>query len=90
MRSKREVRYVVSRLSDPEDIESAREPIGWHPFLDLAEKHADREGPGTCVDAEGGSYHLDGPYRRHGEWRAEWTNRNVYRGRKKGRPAPEV
>jgi hypothetical protein len=78
--SHREVRYVVSRLLDPNDIESARQPIGWHPYLDLAIRHADREGAGTCVDAEGGSYRLDGPYRRHGQWLTEWTNRNLYQG----------
>jgi len=88
--SQKEVRYVVSRLEDPEDLESARKPIGWHPYLDLAKKHADREGAGTCVDAEGGCYQFDGPYRRRGHWHAEWTNRNLYQGRTKSSPAPEA
>jgi hypothetical protein len=82
------VRYVVSRLKDPGDVESDREPIGWHPSLDLAKKHADRVGTGTCVDAEGGSYHLHGPYSHRGQWRAEWTNRNLYQGGKKRGAAP--
>lgn len=83
MSSQKEVRYVVLRLEDPEDLESARDPIGWHRYLDLAKKHADREGAGTCVDAEGGSYRFDGPYRRRGRWYPEWTNRNLYQGRAK-------
>jgi hypothetical protein len=86
--SRKEVRYVVSRLEDPDDLESAREPIGWHPYLDLAKKHADRLGAGTCVDAEGGTYHSDGPYGRRQRWQAEWTNRNLYQGRKGSSPAP--
>ena len=83
MSSQKEVRYVVSLLKDANDLESAREPIGCHPYLDLAKKHADRVGAGACVDAEGGSYQLDGPYRRRGRWRTEWTNRNLYQGREK-------
>ena len=90
MSSQKGVRYVVSRLINPDDIESAREPIGWHPYLDLAKKHADRVGAGTCVDAEGGSYHLDSSYRQRGQWQAEWTNRNLYQGGKKRGPAPGV
>ena len=90
MGSQKEVRYVVSRLENPDDLESAREPIDWYPYLDLAKKHADRVGAGTCVDAEGGTYYLDGPYGRRGRWRAEWTNRNLYQGGKKRLPAPEV
>lgn len=80
MSSQKEVRYVVSRLKDPDDIESAREPVDWHPYLDMAKKHADRLGAGTCVDAEGGTYHRDGPYKRRGQWQTEWTNRNLYQG----------
>ncbi len=90
MSSHKEVRYIVSRLADPGDIESPREPIAWHPYLDLAKKHADRIGPGTCVDAEGGSCRLDGPYGRRGVWQAEWTNRNLYQGGNKTQPAPGV
>lgn len=85
----KEVRYVVSRLLDPADVESARDPLGWHPYLDLAKKHADRMGAGTCVDAEGGTYHLDGSYKRRGQWQAEWTNRNLYQGGIKARRPPE-
>jgi hypothetical protein len=88
--SHKEVRYVVSRLQEPGNVESARDPIGWHPYLDLAIRHADREGVGTCVDAEGGSYHLEGPYRRRGQWLTEWTNRNLYQGGNKRGPRPEV
>ncbi len=83
MSSHKEVRYVVSRLQDPDDVGSPRQPIGWHPYLDLAIRHADREGAGTRVDAEGGSYHLEGPYRRRGQWLTEWTNRNIYESAKK-------
>ena len=90
MSSKKEVRYVVSRLKDPDDLQGEREPIDWHPYLDLAKKHADRLGPGTCVDAEGGTYHTDGPYRRRERWQAEWTNRNLYLGRQKTVPVTEV
>jgi hypothetical protein len=90
MSSKKEVRYIVSRLKDPDDLQGEREPIGWHPYLDLAKKHADRVGPGTCVDAEGGTYHTDGPYRRRERWQAEWTNRNLYLGRQKAVPVSEV
>jgi hypothetical protein len=90
VRSKKEVRYVVSRLKDPDDLEGEREAIGCHPYLDLAKKHADRLGPGTCVDAEGGTYYFDGPYRRREQWQVEWTNRNLYQGRKARSPAPEV
>jgi hypothetical protein len=78
--SQKDVRYVVSRLCDPDDLESEREPIAWHPYLDLAKKHADRVGVGTCVDAEGGAYHLVGAFGRRGRWQAEWTNRNLYQG----------
>jgi len=88
--SQKEVRYVVSRLKNPDDIESAREPIGWHLYLDLAKKHADRLGAGTCVDAEGGTYRQDGSYRHRSQWRVEWTNRNLYQGGKTRGPAPEV
>lgn len=86
MSSQKEVRYVVSRLKDPTDPEGPREPIGWHPYLDLAKKHADRLGASACVDAEGGTYNLDGPYRRHGQWHKEWTNRNLYQGKKRDVP----
>jgi hypothetical protein len=88
--TKKEIRYVVSRLKDPEDLESEREMIGHHPYLDLAKKHADRVGPGTCVDAQGGSYLHDGPYGRHARWQVEWTNRNLYQARKKRSPLTEV
>ena len=90
MRSKREVRYVVSRLKDPSDPESEREAIGCHPYLDLAKKHADRIGPGTCVDAQGGIYYFDGPYGRREGWQVEWTNRNLYQGGKRQARIPEV
>jgi hypothetical protein len=90
VRSKREVRYVVSRLRNPDDIESAREAIGCHPSLDLAKKHADRLGPGTCVDAEGGTYHSYGQSCRCVQWQMEWINRNLYQGGKKKSPVPGV
>lgn len=83
MSSQKEVRYIVSWLQDPDDLDSAREPISWYPQLDLARKQADRMGAGTCVDAEGGIYRLDGPYGRRGQWHREWTNRNLYQGGKK-------
>jgi hypothetical protein len=90
VRSKREVRYVVSRLKDPDDLEGEREAIGWHPYLELAKSHADRVGPGTFVDAEGGTYYYDGPYGRRTLWQVEWTNLNLYQGRRKRVRAPEV
>jgi hypothetical protein len=90
VRSKRELRYVVSRLKDPDDLEGERETIGYHPYLDLAKKHADRLGPGTRVDAEGGTYYSDGSHARRTQWQVEWTNRDLYRGGKKRGPAPEV
>ena len=83
MRGKKEVRYVVSRLKNPDDLEGERERIGWYPYLELARHHADRTGPGTCVDAEGGTYYKDGPHGRRTGWQVEWTNRNLYQGRKK-------
>ena len=90
MSSFKEVHYVVSRLKNPDDLEGERELIGWHPYLDLAKKHADRLGAGSCVDAEGGTYYLDGPYKRRGQWRAEWINRNLYQSGKKTGSISEV
>ena len=86
MRSKKEVRYVVSRLKSPDDPEGERERIGCHPSLELARRHADRLGPDTFVDAEGGTYRFDGHSSRRSCWEAEWTNRNLYQGRKKRSP----
>jgi hypothetical protein len=88
--SKKEVRYIVSRLVDPADLESERETLGCYPYLDLAKKHADRVGPGACVDAQGGTYLRDGPYRHHSCWQVEWTNRNLYQGSKKRKSDSEV
>jgi hypothetical protein len=88
--SYRDVRYVVSRLKDPDDVDSVREPLGCYPFLELAMRHADREGAGTCVDAEGGTYHLEGPHGRRGQWLTEWTNLNLYQGAKKRSPQPSA
>ena len=88
MRGKKEVRYIVSRLKDPDDLEGERETIGWHPYLEPAKSHADRTGPGTVVDAEGGTLYFDSPYGRRTRWQADWTNRNLYQGRKKGSPVP--
>ena len=88
MRGKKEVRYIVSRLKDPDDLEGERERIGWHPYLELAKSQADRTGPGTFVDAEGGTYYSDSPYGRRTRWQVEWTNRNLYQGRKKRSPVP--
>ncbi len=88
MRGKKEVRYIVSRLKDLDDLEGERETIGWYPYLELAKSQADRTGPGTLVDAEGGTYYVDGPYRRRTRWQVEWTNRNLYQGRKKSSPLP--
>jgi hypothetical protein len=88
VRSKREVRYVVSRLKNLEDLEGERVAIGWYPFLDLAKNHADRMGPGTFVDAEGGTYYFDGPYGRRTLWQVEWTNPNLYQGRTKRSALP--
>jgi hypothetical protein len=87
VRGKREVRYIVSRLKDPDDLEGERERVGWHPYLELAKRHADRMGPGTFVDAEGGTYYLDGPFGRRSRWEAEWTNPNLYQGRNKASQA---
>jgi hypothetical protein len=87
MRGKKEVRYVVSRLKNPDDLEGGRERIGCHPYLELAKSQADRMGPGTRVDAEGGTYYLDGPYGRRSRWEVEWTNHDLYRGRKKASQA---
>jgi hypothetical protein len=83
VRGKKEVRYVVSRLTNPEDPESEREMLGTHPFLELAKSQADRTGPGTFVDAEGGTFYCDSPHGRRTRWDVEWTNRNLYEGRKK-------
>ena len=88
MRGKKEVRYVVSRLKNPGDLEGERERIGCHPYLELARSHADRMGSDTFVDAEGGTYYFDGASTRHTRWETEWTNRNLYRGRKKRSPVP--
>jgi hypothetical protein len=88
VRSKKEVRYVVSRLKNPDDLEGERERIGCHPYLELAKKHADRLGPDTFVDAEGGTYRVDGHCSRRIRWEVEWTNRNLYQGRKKRSPVP--
>jgi hypothetical protein len=90
VRSKKEVRYVVSRLEDPDDPQGRRHALGSYPFLDLAKREADRLGPGTCVDAEGGTYSSDGAHNRYTQWRADWTNINVYRGRERKRRMPGV
>jgi len=83
VRGKKEVRYIVSRLLDLDDPEGERETLGWHPYLELAKRQADRTGPGTFVDAEGGTFYRDGRYGRSRGWEMEWTNRNLYQGRKK-------
>jgi hypothetical protein len=88
VRGKREVRYVVSRLTDPDDTKSERENLGWHPYLALAKTQADRTGPGTFVDAEGGTFYFDGPFGRGTHWEVEWTNPNLYEGRNKNRRLP--
>ena len=88
MRGKKEVRYIVSRVKDPDDLESERERLGWHPSLELARSHADRTGLGTFVDAEGGTLYVDGPYGRRMRWQVEWINRNLCQGRKKRSPVP--
>jgi hypothetical protein len=90
VRGKREVRYVVSRLEDPDDPKSRRHRIGCYPYLDIAKKEADRVGPGSSVDAEGGSYSSDGMHTRHIQWQAEWINLNIYQGREKRRRAPDI
>ena len=51
MRGKKDVRYIASRLKDPNDLEGERERIGWYPYLELAKSRAVRIGPGTFVDA---------------------------------------
>ncbi|OFW58651.1 MAG: hypothetical protein A2133_07970 [Actinobacteria bacterium RBG_16_64_13] len=83
MRGKKEIRYIVCRLKDPDDLDSERETLGWHPFIELAKSQADRTGPGTFVDAEGGTLYFDGPSGRHTRWQVEWTNRNLYQGKNK-------
>jgi hypothetical protein len=83
VRGKKEVRYVVCQAKNPDDLEGERVSLGWHPFLELAKSHADRTGPGTYVDAEGGTLYMDGSHGRHTLWEVEWTNRNLYEGRKK-------
>ncbi len=88
MRGKREVRYVVSRLENPDDPGGKRDAIGWYPHLDLAKREADRLAPGTCVDAEGGTYSFDAGYSRRSRWLTDWVNLNVYLGRQRGRHAP--
>jgi hypothetical protein len=90
VRSKREVRYVVARLENPDDPQSPRFALSCHAFLDLAKKEADRLAPGTCVDAEGGTYASDGAHARCSHWHADWTNLNVYQGRERRRRAPEL
>lgn len=79
------MRYVVSRLENPDNPESGRKAISCHAFLDLAKREADRLGPGTCVDAEGGTYSSDGTHARCTRWQADWTNLNVYQGKAKRR-----
>jgi hypothetical protein len=90
LRGKREVRYVVSRLEDPDNPASGRDQVGCYPHLDLAKKEADRLGRGGCVDAEGGTYSSDGAHTRFTQWRTDWINPNIYQGREKRRPAPEI
>jgi len=90
VRGKREVRYVVSRLEDPDDPESGRHPIGCYPYFDLAKREADRVAPGSCVDAEGGTYSSDGTHARYTQWQADWINLNIYQGRERRRHAPEI
>jgi hypothetical protein len=90
VRGKREVRYVVSRLDDPGDPESRRHPVGCFSYLDLAKREADRCGPGSCVDAEGGTYSADGMHSRHTQWQADWINPNIYEGRARRRLPPET
>jgi len=75
---------------DPDDLEGEREAISCHPYLDLAKKQADRMGPGTCVDAQGGTFFFDGPHRHRERWQVEWTNRNLYQGGRKRSAIPEV
>jgi hypothetical protein len=87
VRGKKEVRYIVSRLKDPDDLEGERERLGWHPYLELAKSQADRTALGTFFDAEGGTYYFDGPYGRCMRWQVEWTNRNLCQGRKKRSPS---
>jgi hypothetical protein len=87
VRSQKEVRYIVSRLMDPGDLQGEREIIGSYPYLELARHQADRTGPGTFVDAEGGTYSFDSHYGRRSRWQVEWTNRNLYQGKKKASPA---
>jgi hypothetical protein len=77
----KEVRYIVCRLGDRGDREGEREEIGWHHYLGLAMSHADRTGPGTSVDAEGGTYYPSRPWGRRSRWEVEWINRNLYRGK---------
>jgi hypothetical protein len=83
VRSKKQVLYVVSRVRNPDDLEGEREIIGYYPYFELARHQADRTGRGTFVDAEGGSYHFDSQYGRRRGWEAEWTNRNLYQGKKR-------
>jgi hypothetical protein len=64
----------------------ARERIGWHPSLELARSYADRMGPGTLVDPEEGTYYIDARDERRMRWQTEWTNRDLYQGRKKRHP----
>lgn len=90
VRGKREVRYIVSRLDDPDDPKGAREALGCFAFLDLAKREADRFGPGICVDAEGGSYSSNGMHSRQTQWRSDWVNLDIYRGRKRRRPASDL
>jgi hypothetical protein len=90
VRSKREVRYIVSRLENPEDPDGERNVIGWYGFLDLAKREADRLAPGTCVDAEGGTYTFDGGYSRRSGWQADWINLNVHMGRQKRQRQHEI
>jgi hypothetical protein len=90
VRGKREVRYVVSRLEDPDDPAGKRDAIGLYSYLDIAKREADRLAPGTCVDAEGGTYSGDGGHGRRNGWQTDWTNLNVYQGRQRRRPQPEI
>ena len=83
MMGKKEVRYIVSRLVDPDNPESERERLGWEPHLEPSQTHANRTGPGTFVDAEGGTFYFDGPHGRRTRWEVDWTNPNLYEGKKK-------
>lgn len=78
MSNTKKVRYVVRRHEALGDDAGQREEIAYYDRLDLAIKHANSLGYGTCVDAQGGSYRHEGCAKVRGPWLPDWTNLGIY------------